>query len=137
MSIDFIQTIITAIITGGLVSGIFSLVSKRARSPESQNELARLGNDFATKLLEDARAERKELRETIRELENSNNTKQEVIDRLNALAMDKDRRINEFEDRQKIIANKIKTGERVTLSDIFGKNAPEITIVIDGTEAVA
>jgi len=131
------QTIAVAILTGGLVSGIFALVTKRARSPESQNELARLGNEFATKLLEDARTERTELRLTIKDLESSNGTKQTTIDRLNALLETKNNRIDELEKRQQIVAVKLQAGEKITLQDIFGEDAPtDIHVVVD-KEAVA
>jgi len=138
MNPDLLQTIIAAVLSSGLISGIFTLVSKRSRSPESQNELARLGNEFASQLLEDARAERKELRATIIELEKSNSTKQETIDRLKSLLDEKDKRINELEDRQHILAGKLRAGEQITLADIFGKNAPsEIRVVVDGAGSIA
>ena len=138
MTPDQIQTIILAILGGGLVSGIFSFLTKRSRSPESQNELARLGNDFATKLLEDARTERKELRLTIQDLEKLNETKQESIEkkqesieRLKALADEKDRRIEELEQQRQTVAQKLQRGEKITLADIFGKEAPNIRLFVD------
>lgn len=135
---NIFQTIAVAVLTGGLVSGIFALVTKRARSPESQNELARLGNDFAAKLLEDARTERGELRQTIKELEGSNGTKQETIDRLNALLEKKNERIDELERRQQVTARKLQAGEKITLQDIFGEDAPvDIHIAVVDKEAVA
>ena len=131
MSPDLFQAAIVAILSGGLVSGIFTLLSKRSRSPESQNELARLGNEFAAQLLEDARTERKELRLTIADLEKSNDTKQQSIDRLKALAEEKDRRIEALEQRQQVLAEKLQRGEQITLADIFGGEAPRIRIAIN------
>lgn len=122
------QTIITALLSSGIVAGIFSLLTKKSRSPESENELARLGSDFAAQLLEDARSERKELRLTIIDLEKSNDTKQDTIDRLKALANDKDNRIAELERRQQLVAEKLQHGQSITLVDIFGKEAPNLRV---------
>ncbi len=134
---QFLQSLVLGIFGGGLVTGIFALLSKKSRSPESQNELARLGNEFATKLLEDARSERRELRETIKELEKSNFTKQETIDRLNTLVDQKDKRIEEFETRQRIVAKKLHVGEKITLHDIFGDDAPSGVQIVSDESAIA
>lgn len=138
MTPDWFQTVISVVISSGIVTGIMALLTKRSRSPESQNELARLGNEFAAQLLADARVERKELRETISELENSNHTKQEIIDRLKNLLDEKDKRINELEHRQQVVAHKLRSGEKITLADIFGKDAPnDIHVVIEESDEVA
>ncbi len=138
LSPQFIQSLLIGIFGGGLVSGIFALLSKKARSPESQNELARLGNEFAAKLLEDARLERQELRETIRELEQSIFTKDETIQRLKTLLEQKDHQIRDLEQRRYVVAHKLQTGEKITLADIFGDDAPsniQIIVVDDPTPA--
>lgn len=138
MTPEFIQQVVLGILGGGGVAGIFALVNKRSRSPESQNELARLGNEFAKQLLDDARSERKELRDTIKELEESNSAKQESIDRLNTIAENKDRRIAELERRQNLVAQKLQAGEKITLSDIFGGDSPaQIHIVMDEENEIA
>lgn len=133
-----IQGLISGIFGAGLISGVLAIIQKRSRSPESQNELARLGNEFAAKLLEDARTERSELRTTIKELESSNSTKQETIDRLNALLEQKDRLIDELEHRRRIVARKLQIGERITLHDIFGEDAPhDVHLVVSDEPDVA
>jgi septal ring factor EnvC (AmiA/AmiB activator) len=130
MNPETIQSIVVAVISGGLVSGIFTLVGKKTKSPESQNDLAKLGNEFAAQLLEDARAERKELRLSIQELENSNDVKQATINRLNDLLAQKDRRITELEERQNDMARKLQRGEAISLRDIFGHDAPNINMTL-------
>ena len=135
MTPDLIQSIIMGILSGGLVGGIMTLVTKKARSPESQNELARLGNEFATQMLEEARTERKELRLTISELEGHVSTKQGTIDRLTKLLQDKDDKIADLESRQHLLAQKLQRGEKITLADIFGKDAPEVHLIIEDSVA--
>lgn len=120
-----IQMVITALLSSGLVGGFITLVSKKVWSPESENELARIGNEFAQKLLEDARTEREELRTTIRELENGMASKEQTIDRLKRLADDKDAVIRLLEDRQYIVARKLQLGEIITVRDIFGPETPD------------
>lgn len=135
---DFIRTIISGLLGGGFFAGLFAIISKKSTSPESQNELARLGNEFASKLLEDARAERKELRDTIKELENTKSAQSESIDKLNGILLNKDEKIRELEGRQQTLAQKLRLGEKITLKDIFGKDAPsEITFTIDEDTIVA
>lgn len=135
---EFIQTIVSSALGGGVVAGIFSVITKKSKSPESQNELARLGNEFASKLLEDARVERKELRDTIKELESTKATQTSSIERLTALLEAKDDKIRELENRQQILAQKLQMGELITLKDIFGKDAPAIiAIAIDEDTIVA
>jgi septal ring factor EnvC (AmiA/AmiB activator) len=138
MSPEALQAIITAILSGGFVGGAFSLFTKKSRSPESQNDLARLGNEFAAQLLEDARKERTELRLTISELEQTNKehveastTKQESIDRLKRLLEDKNDRIRILETQRETVAQKLQNGEKITLADIFGRDAPKIQLFVD------
>lgn len=129
---DFLQSAISSLLGGGVVAGIFAVITKKSSSPESQNELARLGNDFASKLLEDARAERKELRDTIKELESTKSAQSASIEKLNGILSSKDEKIRELEDRQQTLAHKLRLGEKITLKDIFGKDAPsEITFTVD------
>lgn len=130
MDPDTLQILVAAVLSSGLVSGAITFLTKKARSPESQNQLAKLGNDFAAQLLTDARTEREELRLTIKELESSNDTKQSSIDRLTGLLNEKDRRINELEERQQVLAHKLQRGEAITLVDIFGAEAPEIQVLV-------
>ena len=118
------QIVVTALLSSGLVGGFLALVTKSMWSPESKNELARLGNEFAQQLLQDAKVEREELRITIRDLEHSLSTKREIIERLNQLAEDKDIVIHDLEQRQIMMAEKLKQGKPITLQDIFGGNAP-------------
>lgn len=122
---NFAQIVITALLSSGLVSGIMTLLAKKAQSPESKNDLARIGNEFAHQLLKEARTEREELRKTIDELEDSNATKQEVIEKLRSVAAQKDRTIEELEGRQILVARKLQNKESITLQDIFGPSAPE------------
>lgn len=136
---DFIQQIVITLLTSGLITGIFALLTKRSRSPESQNELARLGNEFAAKLLEDARKEREELRITIDKLEGIKTqkdseleSKNQAIQNLTNILADKNRKIEELEFRRGVVARKLQMGEIITLRDIFGADAPdEIGLPVD------
>lgn len=119
-----IQVAVTALLSSGFVGGVMTLFSKKVWSPESKNELARIGNEFAQLLLEEARAEREELRQTIKELEHSIISKEDAIDRLQSIAREKDAVIQILEERQFIVAHKIQQGEVVTMYDIFGPHAP-------------
>lgn len=121
---ELIQSIVVALLTGGFVSGIFAVINKKTVSPESQNDLARLGNEFAAQLLKDAKEERAELRASITELEKSNETKEQSIKRLKKLLEEKDARIEILENHQQNVASKLQRGEPLTLFDIFGKDAP-------------
>lgn len=118
------QIVVTALLSSGVVGGVLALITKSMWSPESKNELARLGNEFAQQLLQDAKVEREELRITIRDLEHSLSTKREIIERLNQLAEDKDVVIRDLEQRQIKMAEKLKKGLPITLQDIFGGTAP-------------
>jgi predicted nuclease with TOPRIM domain len=138
MTPEMFQNIIVSILGGGLVAGVFSLLTKKSKSPESQNELARLGDEFASQLLKEAQLERKELRLTIEELEKSVKeqstsikTLEESIERLKVILQAKDDRISELEDRQTLLAEKLQHGEKISLTDIFGKDAPDVHIVVD------
>lgn len=125
MSATTLQIIITALLSSGFVSGFIALLSKTVWSPESKNELARLGNEFAQQLLLEARSERQELRVTIQELEATVNVKNETINRLKHLAEEKDAVIHELEERQVMLAQKLQDGKPITLQDIFGDRAPK------------
>lgn len=116
--------IATALLSSGFVTGIFTLISKRIWSPETRNDLARIGNEFAQHLLEEARTERNELRLTIEELRRDNITKEETIRRLQKLADEKDHLIHSLEDRQLLLARKLQSGEPISLRDIFGNTVP-------------
>lgn len=120
-----IQIIITALLSSGLVGGLITLFSKKVWSPEAHNDLAKIGNEFAHTLLEEARAEREELRQTIKDLEASIITKEETVRRLQRLADEKDQVISILEERQFVVARKIQRGEQVSIYDIFGPRAPE------------
>jgi predicted RNase H-like nuclease (RuvC/YqgF family) len=149
MSAEFLQNLVVVIITSGLVTGIFSLLTKRSKSPESQNDLARLGNDFAAQLLKEAQEERKELRTTIGNLEalleqkkrEYNTTIEEKdayietlensIETLKSILKSKTDRIEELEARQQLLAEKLQKGEKISLTDIFGDNAPDVHVIVD------
>lgn len=119
-----LQSAISAILSAAFIGGLFTMFTKKLWSPESKNDLAKIGNDFAAQLLKDAKSEREELRLSIHELEQSNATRQETINRLQTLLFDKDRTIRDLEDRQINIAKKLARGEAISLQDIFGHNAP-------------
>ena len=121
---NIVQIVVTALLSSGLVGGLITLLSKRVWSPESKNELARIGSEFAQLLLEEARTEREELRMTIVELEASILTKEEAIERLKLMAREKDSVISLLEERQFVVARKIQQGELVSLYDIFGPKTP-------------
>ena len=119
------QVIIVAVLSSGLASAIVAFFSKKAWSPESKNELARLGNEFAQQLLKDARSERAELRATIHELETATIDHKGSIERLTRLVEEKDRVIHELEERRILIARKLQQGKAITLYDVFGDHTPE------------
>lgn len=145
MTPEILQTVIIALIGSGLFQAVSTVVSKRSKSPESQNELARLGNEFASKLLEDARVERKELKDTIVQLEsikssqaNELETKNNAINKLQQILHEKELKITDLENRQQEVARKLQVGEKITLSDIFGRDAPQgIHVIVDSKDAVA
>lgn len=119
------QIIVTAILSSGLVTGFFAYFNKRTWSPESKNELARMGSEFAQQLLRDAKAEREELRATIKELQEFADTKQETIDRLRKICDDKDEVIEILEKQQVVVAQRIKNRQTITLKDVFGEGLTE------------
>lgn len=123
-----VQVITLAVLSSGLVSGLFTLFAKKLWSPESENDLARLGNEFASQLLRDAKVEREELRQTIKDLEESNDVKQSTILRLERLLHEKNQRITELEKQKGEVVRKLKNGEQITLHDLFGDMAPDIPI---------
>lgn len=125
MEANVIQIIFTALLSSGLVGGLVALLTKTIWSPESKNDLAKLGNDFAHQLLLDAKSERAELRLTITELEDSITTKYQTIRRLNQIAEDKDKVIRDLENRLSMMARKLEEGIPITLQDIFGDKAPK------------
>lgn len=115
---------------GLAVTGSFLVAAevqrRRARqdsTPESANETTRIGNDFLTGLLKEAREERKELRETIRDLERDGTTKRERIASLEALAERKDDQITVLERRAERAAAKLRAGLQLTIADILGPRA--------------
>lgn len=125
MELNMVQVIVTALLSSGFVGGLMTLLQKMIPSPESKNDLARLGNEFAHQLLIDAKTEREELRLTIRELEDLITEKRDTVDRLKQLAKDKDDTIRDLEERLIKMAEKLESGQRITLRDIFGEKAPE------------
>lgn len=135
MEFNFTQVIVSVIISSSFVGGVFAAFTKKMWSPEAKNDLAKLGNDFARQLLEDAKSERQELRLTIAELEDVVQENKASITRLKLLAEEKDRVIQELERRMARLAEKISSGEVITLQDIFGEKAPK-DIVITKQEAV-
>lgn len=121
------QMVVSVLLSGGFVGGLFALLTKSMWSPESKNDLARLGNDFARQLLADAQTERAELRLTIHELETNKTAHLETIERLKNLLNEKNRVIRELEERLTRMAEKLSAGEAISLRDIFGENAPDHT----------
>jgi uncharacterized protein HemX len=132
---ELIQSIVSSVVVAAVVTGIFTYLNKRAKSPESQNQLAEIGTKFASQLLVEAQNERKELRTTIADLEKLNDVKQSTIDRLQNLLNEKDRRIHELENRQRTVAFKLQRGEVITLNDIFGEDAPHIQVALEENAA--
>lgn len=99
---------------------------RRARqdaTPESVNETTRIGNEFLTGLLKDAREERKELRDTIRQLTADGTTKDTVIETLRSLDRRKTDQIDVLERRAEAAAAKLRAGMALTLADILGPGA--------------
>lgn len=131
MEVNLAQIFVSVVLSSGFVGGFFALLTKRMTSPESRNDLARLGNEFAHQLLQDARTEREELRLTINELEDIVTKKHDTIERLKHLAREKDLVIKELEHRLIVLAEKINSGQTITLKDIFGEKAPNAIINAD------
>jgi len=131
-NITFAQFLVALFLSSSFMGGVFTIVTKKLWSPESKNELAKLGNEFAQQLLRDAKIEREELRLTIRELQDSISAKSQAIERLESLAKEKDKVIAELEERQYRMVNKLKEGIPITLKDIFGDKAPvDIQLITD------
>jgi len=126
-----LQSITPLLTLGGLaVTGTFLVLAevqrrkaRRDTTPESVNETTRIGNDFLTGLLKEAREERKELRETIRDLERDGTTKRERITTLESLAERKDDQILVLERRAERAAAKLRAGFTLTIADILGPHA--------------
>lgn len=115
---------------GLVVTGAFTIRAERERrrarqdvTPESANETTRIGNEFLTGLLKDAREERKELRDTIRQLTEDGTTKDSVIQTLRSLDQKKTDQIAVLERRAEMAAAKLRAGIPLTLSDILGPGA--------------
>jgi hypothetical protein len=115
---------------GLAVTGAYMVRAERERrrarqdvTPESVNETTRIGNEFLTGLLKDAREERKELRDTIRQLTEDGTTKDSVIQTLRALDQRKTDQIAVLERRAEMAAAKLRAGIPLTLADILGPGA--------------
>lgn len=132
---EIIQTLVSSTVAAAIVAGFFAFITKKSKSPESQNALAEIGTKFASQLLTEAQLERKELRLTITELEKANDVKQESIDRLRGILEEKNRRIAELENRQHTVAFKLHRGQVITLQDIFGDDAPHIEVALEENAA--
>jgi septal ring factor EnvC (AmiA/AmiB activator) len=130
MTPDLLQSTVVGVVAAALVTGLFNLISRKSRTPETEAERTRLGNEFLRGLLEDARKEREELRTTITELKQTNETNEDAIGRLETLLANKTRRIEYLESRQQLLAEKLQHGEQITLADIFGADAPNVRITI-------
>lgn len=120
-----IFTIIGLGVTGGFMVRA-ERERRRARqdaTPESVNETTRIGNEFLTGLLKDAREERKELRDTIRQLTADGTTKDTVIETLRSLDRRKTDQIEVLERRAEAAAAKLRAGMALTLADILGPGA--------------
>jgi phage-related minor tail protein len=107
-----------------LVSSLTTIAVKKERSPESKNELARIGNEFAEQLLNEARSEREQLRATISELESVLATNHDTMTTLRRIAVEKDLVIQELEARRFNVALKLRNGQKVTYEDVFGTKVP-------------
>lgn len=125
MELNYPQIVVSMLLSTGFVSGIFALLTKSMWSPESKNDLARMGNEFARQLLADAKSEREELRLTIHELEDLDTKNRNTIARLQKLLEDKNRKIQELERRLNDMAQKLHSGTPISLRDIFGDSAPD------------
>lgn len=124
---------------------IVALIQRKTRTPADDNERIRIGNEFLSGLLQEAREERKELQNSLTKVEAANRdleldkkaltkSKEELEDsvkNLQALLARKDARILELENRMEALANKLRRGEVITFADIFGPQAPDIDINID------
>ena len=117
--------VVTAVaLLSSFISSITTIAVKKLVSPESRNELARIGNEFAEQLLKEARSEREELRATISELEGVLVANHETITKLRHIANEKDLVIQELESRRFNVALKLRNGQTVTAEDVFGAKVP-------------
>lgn len=105
---------------GGIGTVIVQNRGKKIKTPADENEATRLGNQFLRDMLADAKAEREELRESIKQLHEDGVAKQAALDRLEQILESKDSRIRELEERQEQNARKLQSGVALTLEDILG-----------------
>lgn len=135
------STAVVSVLVTSVAMLIKSLVDKRIRpaaTPSDDNEATRLGNEFLSSLLKDARDERKELRETIKGLEADGTTKQSRIDALSALDRKKSAQITALERRAEAAAQKLRAGIPLTIADILGPGHELATELLgDGLEDTA
>lgn len=118
------QVVTAVALSSSFISSITTIAVKKLVSPESRNELARIGNEFAEQLLKEARSEREELRATISELEGVLVANHETITKLRHIAHEKDLVIHELESRRFNVALKLRNGQTVTAEDVFGAKVP-------------
>lgn len=125
----------TAVIVAAVVTGIFTVIVRRMRTPETAIAEKKLTQDAVAAaqalyqgMLMDASNERKELRQTITELEQLSlkrgediRHRDEAIARLNEIIRKKDEHIRALEARQRANAEKLRQGELLTLEDILGE----------------
>lgn len=133
-----LQTLGTfAVVLAAIVTGIFSRnianegrEARKDRTPADENEATKIANELFGTLLTEAREERKELRETIRDLKNDGTTKAERILALEEIDRKKSLRIGVLEARARLAAEKLAAGERLTVIDILGDpNQPDTVLV--------
>lgn len=111
-------------LSSSFISSLTTIAVKKLVSPESRNELARIGNEFAEQLLREARSEREQLRATITELESVLVANHETITKLRRIAHEKDMVIQELEARRFTVALKLKHGQTISAEDVFGARVP-------------
>lgn len=111
---------------GGLGTVLMQNQGKKIRSPGDDNENTKIANEFVRGLLDDARADRESLRETIKELREDGAAKAGTITRLQNLYDAKDARVLELETRIDRMAEKLRAGQALTLADVLGTDVPAI-----------
>lgn len=123
------QTLASSAVVGAIVAGIFLLAGKRSDrrarqdvTPPDENDRIRLGNEFLTGLLKEAREERSELRMTISALETDGGVRRERLLALEGILARKDAQIYSLESRAENAAQKLREGLALTLEDILGPN---------------
>ncbi|MEV8023651.1 hypothetical protein [Microbacterium sp. NPDC080220] len=123
-----IVVVIAAVVTGIFARSVAkeNREARKDRTPSDDNEATKIANELFGTLLTEAREERKELRETIRDLKNDGTTKQERIRALEDIDRKKTLRIGALESRARLAAEKLARGERLTVVDILGDpNLPD------------